>query len=293
MSNKKLIRVGHSPDSDDAFMFHALTNGKLDTGNYEFRHELCDIESLNRRAFHGELELTAVSVHAYTYLNDVYALCNCGASMGDKYGPIVVSSPKIREKRGKKFPDDLETILIPGRLTTATLVLKLWLEKIGKANVRLLDVPFDSVFEHVQNGSFEGEPVDAGVVIHEGQLTYTRENLERVVDLGVWWMEETGLPLPLGANAVRRDLTGPVIADVVRLLHASIKYGLENRNEALDYALQFGRDLKRDEADEFVGMYVNDWTLDFGDVGRQAVKELLKRAYDAEIVPKRVVPDFV
>jgi len=286
---KTLIRVGHSPDSDDAFMFHALTNGKLDTGSYEFRHELCDIESLNRRAFHGELELTAVSVHAYAYLNDVYALCNCGASMGDKYGPIVVSCPKIREERGGK----LETIVIPGKLTTATLVLKLWLEKIGKPNVRLLDVPFDSVFAHVQNGSFEGEPVDAGVVIHEGQLTYTRENLELLVDLGVWWMEQTGLPLPLGANAIRRDLPGPVISDVVRLLHASIKYGLEHRGEALDYALQFGRDLKRNEADTFVGMYVNDWTLDFGEVGRRAVKELLQRAYDAKIVPKRVVPDFI
>ena len=293
MSHKTLIRVGHSPDSDDAFMFHALTNGKLDTGIYEFRHELCPIESLNRRAFHGELELTAVSVHAYAYLNDVYALCNCGASMGDKYGPIVVSSPKIREERRKKFPDDLETILIPGKLTTATLVLKLWLETIGKPNVRLIDVPFDSVFGHVQNGSFQGEPVDAGVVIHEGQLTYMRENLELLVDLGVWWMGLTGLPLPLGANAIRRDLSGPVISDVVRLLHASIKYGLENRNEALDYALQFGRNLKRDEADAFVGMYVNHWTLDFGDTGRRAVKELLKRAYDAKIVPKRVVPDFV
>ncbi len=293
MPEKTLIRVGHSPDSDDAFMFHALSNGKLDTGPYEFRHELCDIESLNHRAFHGELELTAVSVHAYAYLNDVYALCNCGASMGDKYGPIVVSSPKIRESRGKKFPADLETIVIPGELTTATLVLKLWLEKLGKSNVKLVNVPFDSVFEHVHNGTFEEQPVDAGVVIHEGQLTYLRENLELLVDLGVWWMEETGLPLPLGANAIRRDLTGPVISDVVRLLHKSIKYGLENRDEALDYALQYGRDLKRSEADTFVGMYVNDWTLDFGDVGRRAVKELLQRAYDAKIVPKRVVPNFV
>ena len=293
MLNKTLIRVGHSPDSDDAFMFHALTNGKIDTGNYEFRHELCPIESLNRRAFHGELELTAVSVHAYAYLNDVYALCHCGASMGDKYGPIVVFSPKVRKERGKKWPGDLETILIPGKLTTATLVLKLWLENIGKPNVRLIDVPFDSVFAHVQNGSFQGEPVDAGVVIHEGQLTYQRENLELLVDLGVWWMEQTGLPLPLGANAIRRDLSGPVISDVVRLLRGSIQYALEHRDEALDYALQFGRDLKRDEADTFVGMYVNDWTLDFGDVGRLAVKELLKRACDAKIVPKRVVPEFV
>ena len=282
-----IIRVGHSPDSDDAFMFHALTNGKIDTGPYEFKHELVDIETLNRRAFHGELELTAVSIHAYAYLNDVYALCNCGASVGDKYGPILVANENT-EIGG------IKSIAIPGELTTAFLTLKLWLSKPGTPqNVKFVNVPFDKVFEIVKAGQFNGEPVDAGLIIHEGQLTYKSEGFKLIADLGIWWMDETSLPLPLGANAIRRDLPGNVIFDVVRLLHASIEYGLNHRDEALDYALGFGRGLKRTDADKFVGMYVNDWTLDFGDIGRKAVKELLARAYDSGVVPKKVVPEFV
>lgn len=279
-----LIRVGHSPDSDDAFMFHALTNGKVDTGPYRFTHELVDIETLNHRAFHGELELTAVSVHAYAYLNDVYALCNCGASMGDKYGPILVAKPGMT-------PEKLRRIAIPGKLTTAYLALRLWLDALGiKADeqVVLEPVAFDQIMEEVIAGNY-----DAGLIIHEGQLTYKKNGLESLVDTGIWWMQETGLPLPLGANAIRKDLPGNAITDVVRLLQASIRYGLEHRQEALDYALQYGRGLARSDADTFVGMYVNDWTLDFGDVGRRAVAELLKRAYDAGIVPKRVVPEFI
>ncbi len=282
--SKQLIRVGHSPDSDDAFMFYALAKGKLDTGPYKFVHELVDIETLNRRAFHGELELTAVSVHAYAYLNDVYALCNCGASMGDQYGPILVEAGNWNEaNRNKPL-----TVAIPGELTTAFLTLRLYLDKVKRGNIEFVTVPFDQILDEVKAGRY-----DAGLIIHEGQLTFEREGLSQVVDLGVWWMQETGLPLPLGANAIRRNLPWQTISDVVRLLHASIKYALDHRQEALDYALEFGRGLQRDDADKFVGMYVNDWTLDFGDVGRKAVGELLRKAYESGVVPKRVVPEFI
>ena len=281
---KQIIHVGHSPDSDDAFMFYALAKGKLDIGQYEFVHELVDIETLNRRAFHGEIELTAVSVHAYAYLNDVYALCNCGASMGDKYGPILVENGTWNYN-DKNAP---LRIAIPGELTTAFLTLKLYLAQEKRTNVEFVQVPFDQILEAVQANQY-----DAGLIIHEGQLTFDREGLKLIVDLGVWWKEKTGLPLPLGANAIRRDLSGQTISDVVRLLHSSIKYALDHRESALDYALQFGRGLRRDDADKFVGMYVNDWTLDFGDVGRRAVRELLQQAYDFGIVPKRIVPEFI
>jgi len=286
---KQIIRVGHSPDSDDAFMFYALAKGKLDTGQYEFVHELVDIETLNRRAFHGELELTAVSVHAYAYLNDVYALCNCGASMGDQYGPILVESGAWNYG-DKNAP---MRIAIPGELTTAFLTLKLYLAQEQRAqeqrsNVEFVKVPFDQILEEVK-----AKRCDAGLVIHEGQLTFEREGLKLIADLGVWWKERTGLPLPLGANAIRRDLPGQTISDVVRLLHTSIKHALDHRSEALDYALEYGRGLDRNDADKFVGMYVNHWTLDFGDVGRRAVRELLQQAYDHGIVPKRVVPEFI
>ena len=281
---KQIIRVGHSPDSDDAFMFYALAKGKLDAGPYEFVHELVDIETLNRRAFHGELELTAVSVHAYAYLNDVYALCNCGASMGDQYGPILVETADGRRQTAA----EKMRIAIPGELTTAFLTLKLYLAQEGRTNVEFIKVPFDQIQDEVKAGKY-----DTGLIIHEGQLTYEQEGLKLIADMGVWWKEQTGLPLPLGANAIRRDLPSQTISDVVRLLHASIKYALDHREEALDYALQFGRGLRRSDADKFVGMYVNDWTLDFGDVGRRAVRELLQRAYDHGIVPKRVVPEFI
>ncbi|MDR1382416.1 MAG: ABC transporter substrate-binding protein [Planctomycetaceae bacterium] len=283
-NEKQLIRVGHSPDSDDAFMFHALTNGKVDTGRYIFTHKLVDIETLNRQAFHGELELTAVSAHAYAYLNDVYALCSCGASMGDKYGPIVIAKQKFTLPELKT-----QCIAIPGLLTTAFLTLKLCLGN----EIRYEVVPFDHIFDAVKRGEYNGVPIDAGLIIHEGQITYKKEGFELIVDLGVWWNEETGLPLPLGANAIRKDLNFPALTDVTRLLKASIEYGLRHRNEALDYALKYGRGLARNDADTFVGMYVNDWTLDFGTIGRKAVEELLKRAYEIGAVPKRVVPEFI
>lgn len=283
-ATKQLIRVGHSPDPDDAFMFHALANGKIDTGDFEFRHELVDIETLNRRAFAGELELTAVSVHAYAYLTDKYMLCPCGASMGDRYGPMVVA------KQGYS-PDELRglTIAVPGTLTTAFLTLGLCLGR----GVKHVIVPFDRIIDAVEAGQWKGQPVQAGLVIHEGQLTYGDRGLKLAVDLGEWWHEKTGLPLPLGANAIRKDLGPEVIREVNRLLYESIKYGLEHRQEALDYALQYGRDLDQARADRFVGMYVNDWTLDFGPRGREAVRHLLAEGHSAGIIPQAVEPEFV
>jgi 1,4-dihydroxy-6-naphthoate synthase len=283
-SARQLIRVGHSPDPDDAFMFHALANGKLDTGAYEFTHELVDIETLNQRAFSGELELTAVSLHAYAYLTDKYALCPCGASMGDRYGPMVVARRKrsLEELRGA-------SIAVPGKLTTAYLALRLCLA-VDFAHVL---VPFDRILDAVVEGQWEGKPVDAGLIIHEGQLTYGQRDLELCVDTGRWWFDQTGLPLPLGANAIRKDLGPDVMRDVNRLLRQSIRYGLEHRDEALDYALRYGRDLDRGQADRFVGMYVNDWTLDFGPRGREAVAELLARGHAAGVIPRSVRPEFI
>lgn len=281
---KHLIRVGHSPDPDDAFMFHALANDKIDTGEYEFRHELVDIETLNRRAFSGELELTAVSLHGYAYLTDIYALCPCGASMGDRYGPMVVA----KEKQSLDALRD-KTIAVPGTLTTAYLALRMCLARDFKHVV----VPFDQILDAVEAGEYQGKPIDAGLIIHEGQLTYGERKLQLLVDLGQWWHDETELPLPLGANAIRKDLGPDVMRDVNRLLKESIRYGLEHRQEALDYALQYGRDLDRSKADTFVGMYVNDWTLDFGPRGRKAVRELLARGHAAGVIPKKIEPEFI
>jgi len=283
-TTRQLIRVGHSPDPDDAFMFHALANDKIDTGGYQFEHELVDIETLNRRAFAGELELTALSLHAYAYLTDKYLLCPCGASMGDGYGPMVV----VREPRTL---DDLKTavIAVPGTLTTAFLALRLCLG----SDFQHVVVPFDEIPHAVQAGEYQGQPLDAGLLIHEGQLTYTDQGLSLVVDLGAWWLKETGLPLPLGANGIRKDLGPQAIADVTRLLYESIAYGLEHRQEALDHALRYGRDLDNAQADKFVGMYVNDWTLDFGPRGREAVRELLARGHRAGVLPNLIEPEFV
>lgn len=281
---RRLIRVGHSPDPDDAFMFYALARDKIATGAYRFEHELVDIETLNRRAFSGELELTAVSLHAYARLSHLYLLCTCGASMGDGYGPMVVA-------RTPCSPDALaeKTIAVPGTLTTAFLALRL---RLGR-DFPYVVVPFDQILDAVYGGGYQGRRVDAGLVIHEGQLTYGERQLERVLDLGQWWRGQTGLPLPLGANALRKDLGRQVVRDVDRLLRQSIQYGLEHRDEALDYALGFGRGLDRDQADRFVGMYVNDWTLDFGPRGREAVALLLARGHEAGVLPQRVVPEFV
>ena len=265
-------------------MFHALANNKIDADEYRFEHELVDIETLNRRAFSGDLELTAVSLHAYAHLSDQYILCPCGASMGDQYGPMVISQEpcSIESLRDK-------TIAVPGTLTTAYLALRMCLEN----DFQHVFVPFDEIIESTVAGSYQGQAIDAGLIIHEGQLTYGNQNLELIVDLGKWWHEQTQLPLPLGANALRKDLGPQVHYEVNALLHASIRYGLENRAEALAYALQFGRDLDRSKADQFVGMYVNDWTLDFGPRGREAVRVLLERGHQTGVIPNLVVPQFV
>ena len=291
MSSRQLIRVGHSPDPDDAFMFHALANDKIDTGPYQFTHELVDIETLNRRAFKAELELTAVSLHGYAYLTDTYALCACGASIGDNYGPMVVARQEgtVNDLKGK-------TIAVPGTLTTAFLSLQLWLGQAGlkavpkgeEGSVHYVVVPFDEILNVVERGE-----ADAGLIIHEGQLTYHTQGLKLIEDMGVWWMRETGLPLPLGGNAIRKDLGQKAMQEVTALLKQSIEYGLQHRQEALTYAMQYGRDLDRAKSDKFVGMYVNDWTLDFGPRGREAVALLLQRGYEAGIIPNPVKLEFI
>ena len=260
-------------------MFYALAKDKIETGPYRFTHELQDIQTLNERALDGELELTAVSLHGYAYMTDRYALCACGCSMGDDYGPMIVARQpgSLSDFRGK-------TIAIPGELTTAYLALKLALGNDFTAVV----YPFDEILAVTREGK-----VDAGLIIHEGQLTYQNDGLHVIVDLGKWWMKDTGLPLPLGGNAIRRDLGQKVMSDVTSLLKQSIQYALDHRAEALAYALQFGRDLDRSQADKFVGMYVNDWTLDFGERGRKAVSLLLERAYQAKIIPHPVKLEFI
>lgn len=279
-SDKLLINIGHSPDPDDAFMFHALANDKIETGRYEFTHTLQDIETLNHRALKGELELTAVSLHGYAYMTDKYAICSCGASMGDNYGPMVVARKpcSIEDLKGKK-------IAVPGELTSAFLALKLLLGDTFTHEVH----DFDQILNVVAAGD-----ADAGLIIHEGQLTYENQGLNLIVDLGKWWYEETdGLPLPLGANAIRKDLGRETMEEVTAILKQSIQYGLDHREDALTHALQYGRDLDRAKADEFVGMYVNDWTLDFGEKGRQAVRLLLQRGYVAGIIPNPVDVEFI
>lgn len=280
----QLIRVGHSPDPDDAFMFHALANDKIPTGDLRFVHELQDIETLNRRAMNGELEVSAVSIHAYSHLLDKYALLPSGCSMGDKYGPMVVAKKPL-------MLADLPsvTIAVPGTLTTAFLTLRLLFNDIAPGkSVKYEVMPFDQIIDAVASGKY-----DAGLIIHEGQLTFQNQGLKLVVDLGVWWQEKTGLPLPLGGNVVRKDLGAATMSEISRLLKLSIQYGLEHRREALDHALQYARDMDVTLADKFVGMYVNDWTLDYGDRGRAAVRKLLDEAYKAGVIEKPVAVEFV
>jgi 1,4-dihydroxy-6-naphthoate synthase len=274
-----LIRVAHSPDSDDAFMFYALAHELIDTGDYRFEHVLDDIETLNREAFQGTYEVTAVSIHAYAHLDDRYALLGSGASMGDGYGPVLIArEPVPIEDLGQL------TVAIPGTLTSAALALKLWNPAL-ETTVR----PFDRIMPAVQSGE-----VDAGVVIHEGQLTWDDEGFFKVVDLGEWWAEMTdGLPLPLGGNVVRRDLGESTVREVSALLKQAIEYSLAHREQALDYALDYGRGLDRSKADRFVGMYVNDLTVDYGERGREAVRRFLETAHERQLIPRVPRLDFV
>lgn len=278
MSQKpRVVRVAHSPDSDDAFMFYALAAGMIDTEGLEYKHELQDIETLNQRALRGELEITAVSIHAYAYLSDRYALLPHGASMGMRYGPRLVSKTPatIADIRGKR-------VAIPGPLTSAYLALQL-VEKDFAA----VPTPFDQIEEAVARGD-----VDFGLLIHEGQLTFGESGLHLVLDLGEWWFQETGLPLPLGGNVVRKDMGSDMISMVSRHLHGSIAHALDNRKAALDHAMQYARGLDRGKADEFVGMYVNDTTLDYGADGRRAVQLFLDRGFEQGLIPHRVAVEF-
>ena len=271
------IRIAHSPDSDDAFMFYALATNKLPTGTFRFSHTLQDIETLNHKALQGEYEITAVSFHAYVHITDNYLLLPSGASIGDRYGPIVISreSWKPDEVRGKK-------IAVPGIMTTAYLGLKLF-----QPDFEAVVIPFDQIMSAVQN-----KIVDAGLIIHEGQLTYANCQLHKIVDLGEWWHQLTGLPLPLGGNVIKKDLGKENIRDISRLLKESIQYALDHREEALEYAMQFARDLDVETADRFVGMYVNERTLDYGEDGRRAVQLLFDRAYEAKLIPSPITAEF-
>jgi len=268
-----LIRVGHSPDPDDAFMFYALAANRIDTGPYTFEHSLQDIQTLNERALRSELEVSAISIAAYPRLQDRYVLLDLGASMGDGYGPMVVATEplSVDDLRGRR-------IAVPGTMTTAFLSLSLLL---GKDAFTPVVLPFDEILDAVA-----GARVDAGLIIHEGQLTYARQGLHKIVDLGEWWKDRTSLPLPLGGNGIRRDLPEQVIEEVAGLIRRSIEYALEHRDEALAYAMQFGRGLDSSLADRFVGMYVNEWTLRYGPAGREAVRKLLDEAAAAGLAER-------
>jgi len=276
------FRLGHSPDPDDAFMFYGMAKNMIDQRGYSFEHILQDIQTLNQRAMHGELEVSAISIHAFPHVADKYALMSCGSSMGDGYGPMVITTTPmtIADLKGKH-------IAIPGKMTTAFLTLQLLLGKAGEAFTYDV-VMFDEIPAAIKAGKF-----DAGLIIHEGQLTYASMGLHLVVDLGVWWQEKTGLPLPLGGNVVRKDLGTKVCQDVTDVIRASIQYSLDHRKEAVAYAMQYGRDMNPELADKFVGMYVNHWTLDYGQRGRDAITRLLDEGASAGLVPKIGPIEFV
>lgn len=276
-----VIRVAHSPDADDAFMFWAMASGRIDTEGRRYVHELSDIESLNRRALAGELEVTAVSLHAYAYLTDRYALLAHGASIGDRYGPRIVSREPAPSNPRAALRERL--VAVPGELTTAFLALRLY-----QPAARHVVVPFDQIEDFVAAGN-----ADAGLLIHEGQLTFGDRGLYLWADMGEWWHQETGLPLPLGGNVVRRDLGDDLMRAIARDLKASIEYGLAHRAEALRHAQSFSRGLDESRTDRFVGMYVNAYTVDYGELGRRAVGELLARAHRAGLIPAPVHLAFV
>lgn len=274
----KTITVAHSPDSDDAFMFYGLATNKLETNGLKFEHTLKDIQTLNEDAKNGVYDVTAISFHAYSYVADKYALLPHGASIGDKYGPIVVSKERYK-------PEDIANlkIAVPGELTSAFLALRIY-----NQDFEYTVVPFDEIIEAVKKGE-----ADAGLLIHEGQLFYKQEGLNKVLDLGEWWFEKTGLPLPMGGNAIKRDLGEDLMRRVSQALHKSILYSMENREDALTYAMQFARDMPTELTDRFVAMWVNDMTLDYGERGKEAVRRLLQEGFDKGIIKTRVEIDFV
>jgi 1,4-dihydroxy-6-naphthoate synthase len=273
------ISIAHSPDSDDAFMFYGLATNKVRVPGYRFKHTLTDIETLNRKAMDEQFyDVTAISFHAYPYIQEHYTLMACGGSVGENYGPMIVAAKPYTLDEVKRL-----RIAVPGTLTTAYLTLKLFAPEI-----ETVTVDFDKIIPAVVAGQY-----DAGLIIHEGQLTYSRDGLKKILDLGVWWNEQTGLPLPLGGNAIRRSLGGDVQLIVTNALRDSIKHALEHREAALEYAMQFARDLDANLANRFVGMYVNERTMNYGDDGREAIRKLLEMGYERGVIPMRANVDFV
>ncbi|HMX44722.1 MAG TPA: hypothetical protein PKN86_06235 [Candidatus Obscuribacter sp.] len=272
------ITIAHSPDSDDAFMFYALAKDKLDTRGLTVHQVLKDIQSLNQDAINGRYEVSAISFAAYPLVKERYKLMPCGASMGDNYGPMVIAKPGVNAENLKG-----KTVAIPGKLTTAYLTMQLW-----QPGLTVVEVPFDQIIDYVVAGK-----ADAGLIIHEGQLMFQESGLELIVDLGVWWQKETGLPLPLGGNVVRKDLGDKMVKEVTELFKSAIVFALEHRQDALDYAMTFARDMKRELADKFVGMYVNELTVDYGERGRKAVTKLFEMAFEKGITTELIVPEFV
>jgi len=272
------IKVAHSPDSDDAFMFYGMATNKIRVPGVKFTHTLCDIETLNRKALEGYYDITAVSFHAYPYIQDKYALMPTGGSVGEGYGPMIVASRTMSPDEATKLK-----IAVPGTMTTAYLALKLF-----APNCVTEVVPFDQIIPRVLDGKYE-----AGLIIHEGQLTYGKEGLHRIVDMDKWWRDTTGMPLPLGGNAIKRDLGPELTLECCNALRDSIQYALDNREEALQYAMQFARDLDVQQADKFVGMYVNERTLDYGKDGREAIVKLLEMGYERGVIPHKPNVEFV
>jgi 1,4-dihydroxy-6-naphthoate synthase len=285
---REIFTLGHSPDPDDAFMFYAIAENKIDLRGYRFKHQLEDIQTLNERALRGELHISAISIHAYAFVADKYALLPCGASMGDGYGPIVVTTaerslPAPKEDiYHKRWLRDC-VIAVPGRMTSAYLALQLYL-----GDFKHVVVPFDQIFDAVKSGR-----ANAGLIIHEGQLTYARSGFQKVVDLGEWWKRETELPLPLGGNVLRKDIPSPVRHDLAEIVRESIEFGLAHRDEAVRHSLPYARDMNSELAGKFIGMYVNEFTRDYGEVGRVAIRKFLGDAHAAGYISKPVDVEFV
>jgi 1,4-dihydroxy-6-naphthoate synthase len=289
--NNGVFTLGHSPDPDDAFMFYAMAENKIDLRGYRFEHRLEDIQTLNERATRGELHISAISIHAFAYVSDRYALMPCGASMGDGYGPMVIRKRPTSDVERPTSNSDQEsrallrecTIAVPGLMTSAYLALQLYLGEF-----KHVVVPFDQIFDAVNNGK-----ADAGLIIHEGQLTYARSGFSKLIDLGEWWKRETGLPLPLGGNVLRKDIPLPVQRDLLAIMRESIDYGLAHRDEAVRHSMPYARDMDTQLAGKFIGMYVNDFTRDYGDTGRKAIREFLKRARDRGYIDRTPAVEFV
>lgn len=290
MSSPKLLTLGHSPDPDDAFMFFALAEHRIETHGWEFEHTLQDIQTLNERATRGELHISAISIHAYAYVLDKYALLPCGASMGDGYGPMLIARagtelPELSDELAVRTWLRERLIAVPGKMTSAFLALGLYL---GARPENVSVVPFDEIFDTVASGA-----ADLGLIIHEGQLTYERDGFVKVVDLGEWWKARTGLPLPLGGNVIRKDIAPADRSEINAVLRESIRYGLEHRKAGVEHAMPLARGMDESLADKFIGMYVNDFTLDYGESGREAIRQFLGRAHDAGLIPAPVELEFV